>query len=1058
MTSLPVRAPTLDARDAHAVARDALVRRTGYVPKWLGAVTSDDPDRLPASPDAALLWILSRYIETVLRRLEQAPDKNRLAFLETAGIEVIPAQSARAPVVFRTSPDAADHHLQAGTRLMAPPPPGSNDQVAFEVERGMALASAQLRQVVSLWPGRDQYIDHDAAMEAGLSIHPFRLADLQDTPHHLYLAHDRLLALDGQAIVEVEFELLRPSTEPLDIAWEYWDGKVWRGFRAAHPLCAEDERTDGTGGLVRSGVVRLGSDCVQSEPTEVAGVESSWIRGRVDERILPGSPVRPPEVVGIRLATRLERPVACAADPAVPSSEEAGPGLLPDQAIADGTPVEVTEPFYPLGEQPAPGSTFYFALDEAMSRPGAQVTICLTKADTPQDRLDVATATGSVGEILPHEIGWEYWDGYEWRPLLDPYENDPLTDTDARDFTESGVVQFTVPETIRATEVDGAQAFWARVRLLSGGFGFTQRVTWVDASDPDHPTPHEFTYIITKPPALRDFRIGYTWQDGPYEPHHVVTYNDFQYEDHTDDAKWEGATFTPFRPLRDITPALYLGFDKALPVSRLGCFFDIRELPDAASRPELVWEYWNGSTWPRLSAEDGTRHLGVTGILSIVGPGDSEPRARFGETLHWIRGRLKEDGPPGEPEIRQLHPNAVWAVQRETVTRELLGASTGLPDQVVTFPRIPVLAGERIEVRELEGARANVEWRVLASELFGGDLRRVRELEDRIAEEGPVLELDEDDLRILRDREHRVVEVWVRWHGRRHLYASGPHDRHYVIERARGRVQFGDGTRGRIPPDRASIMARVYRTGGGRRGNVAAHSITQAAAGLGGVEEMFNPLPGAGGAEAETLQRVATRGACTIRHRGRAVRGPDYETMAKEASAAVAVARALPLRDPTGRRTPGWITLLIIPESSDPRPWPSFQLREHVREYITARAGVHAGSTRRLHVTGPDYHAVDVRAEIVPRDPDRAGSIEEAARAAVERFLHPLRGGPGGDGWTMGRDVFLSDLAAVIERVEGVDHVREISLLADDVAQGERLRVPKARVVAAGTISILLRA
>jgi predicted phage baseplate assembly protein len=314
----------------------------------------------------------------------------------------------------------------------------------------------------------------------------------------------------------------------------------------------------------------------------------------------------------------------------------------------------------------------------------------------------------------------------------------------------------------------------------------------------------------------------------------------------------------------------------------------------------------------------------------------------------------------------------------------------------------------------------------------------------------------EGDLRLVRDRERRVVEVWVRWQGRRHLYGSGESDRHYLIERARGRLQFGDGVRGRIPPDGAAIVARVYRSGGGRRGNVAARTITQAAASLGGVEELFNPVPAGGGAESETLLDVALRGARTLRHRSRAVCAADYETMALEASSAVAVARALALRDPAGRRRAGWMTLQIIPESTEPRPWPTFQLREQVRRYICDHAGPQA-ATGHLHVTGPTYHAVDVRAAIALRPAHDAALVEEATRAAIAGFLDPLRGGPAGEGWKIGRDVYLSDLAAVVERVEGVDYVEELSLMSETLPVGERLRVPEGRVVAAGDILVVVR-
>jgi hypothetical protein len=75
---------------------------------------------------------------------------------------------------------------------------------------------------------------------------------------------------------------------------------------------------------------------------------------------------------------------------------------------------------------------------------------------------------------------------------------------------------------------------------------------------------------------------------------------------------------------------------------------------------------------------------------------------------------------------------------------------------------------------------------------------------------------------------------------------------------------------------------------------------------------------------------------------------------------------------------------------------------------------------------------------------------------ALTTFLHPLRGGPSGLGWSPGQDVFLSDVAAVVERVDGVDYTRELELLRDGVAQRERLEVGAGRIPVAGEIRLRL--
>jgi hypothetical protein len=53
--------------------------------------------------------------------------------------------------------------------------------------------------------------------------------------------------------------------------------------------------------------------------------------------------------------------------------------------------------------------------------------------------------------------------------------------------------------------------------------------------------------------------------------------------------------------------------------------------------------------------------------------------------------------------------------------------------------------------------------------------------------------------------------------------------------------------------------------------------------------------------------------------------------------------------------------------------------------------------------------------------------------------------------------VHLSDIAATLERVAGVDYISELNLLADGTPQGESIAIPPDRIVVAGTFRILLK-
>jgi hypothetical protein len=97
-----------------------------------------------------------------------------------------------------------------------------------------------------------------------------------------------------------------------------------------------------------------------------------------------------------------------------------------------------------------------------------------------------------------------------------------------------------------------------------------------------------------------------------------------------------------------------------------------------------------------------------------------------------------------------------------------------------------------------------------------------------------------------------------------------------------------------------------------------------------------------------------------------------------------------------------------------------------------------------------------VQAVFAPVDPSAAGPVLDAVRSALRRFLHPLTGGPDGAGWPFGRDVFVSDVASLLESVSGVDYVETLTLLLDGTPAGDTVAIPVDRLVVAGPLLIRL--
>ena len=241
--------PPVDSRDTNALVTEFENRRQGYLPAW-------NPP--PKSAGAAMGPILARLLGAILQRLNQAPGKDKLAFLDLLGLRLVPAQPARAPIVFALAQNASDI-LPPGTQVAAPPPPGSSQQIVFSTEQDAAVAAAKLTEIVSLWPGRDQYINHSAALAAGQPFTLFQNLQLQPTDHILYLGHSKDLGIRRHSAPASH---IRSRAGQLITAGHHL-GILGRqsmaGIHLDQPSCLDPQQTgyDGTNGLSDAGNVLI---------------------------------------------------------------------------------------------------------------------------------------------------------------------------------------------------------------------------------------------------------------------------------------------------------------------------------------------------------------------------------------------------------------------------------------------------------------------------------------------------------------------------------------------------------------------------------------------------------------------------------------------------------------------------------------------------------------------------------------------------------------------------------------------------------------------------------
>jgi predicted phage baseplate assembly protein len=256
--------------------------------------------------------------------------------------------------------------------------------------------------------------------------------------------------------------------------------------------------------------------------------------------------------------------------------------------------------------------------------------------------------------------------------------------------------------------------------------------------------------------------------------------------------------------------------------------------------------------------------------------------------------------------------------------------------------------------------------------------------------------------------------------------ASKPSDNHYTVDLANAVVNFGNGINGKIPPKGTDNITVSYRTGGGIDGNVKPHFIKKVIGELADKVTVDNHNAASGGEEGETLEAAIYRARINLKTVTRAVTSLDYEYLTLNTPALkVARAKAIPGYHPSQtNKVPGIVTIIVVPQSPYPKPMPGRGFIKTVYRHLEK----HRLLATELFVIQPSYTEVFVEAAVVIKPKYLKETIEKNVKSELEKFLHPITGGIDAKGWPFGRPVYISEIYEVIDRVEGVDYVKDVTL------------------------------
>lgn len=454
--------------------------------------------------------------------------------------------------------------------------------------------------------------------------------------------------------------------------------------------------------------------------------------------------------------------------------------------------------------------------------------------------------------------------------------------------------------------------------------------------------------------------------------------------------------------------ALYIGFANDMSHHLLSLELDVDVAGGAGidpTQPPYVWEVIGPaatSSWlPVDTDSDSTRGFNEPGIIKLHLP-EMQQANRHHHTAYWLRCRLAPDNDTKtykkSPRLRQLTVSSwggtIPSTHSTIVQGEIVGRSDGSPGQRFFLSHQPLLA------------RAAPEH--LLVRLPGGRLEQWTEVAD--------------------------------------FADSGPDDRHYTLDSQSGELRLGpalpqrDGSvrcYGAIPPREAILLMNRYRHGGGQLGNVKAGAISVLKSGLPYVDQVRNRQPARGGLDPEALDDAKLRVPGHLRSLQRAVTAKDFAYLATLAAPGQ-VSRAHCLQPPATQA--GEIKVLVIPRVAEAAgfiPPDALVLDSAIQEAIHAYLDERRLLSTRLTVTTPAYQWVATRVRLYPSTFADAEAVQRRVTQQLWAFLNPLVGGPAGTGWDFGRDLFASDVMAMLLAVPGVEFVRAVELFPVTHSRGQ---------------------
>ena len=160
---MPLQAPLLDDRSYDQIKEQILARIPRYTPEWRDFNESD--------PGIVLIELFSWLTESILYQLNRLPELNYIKFLQLLGIELKPAQPAKAELTFTLARDDVETVTVPKGTQVAVSDSGEDELLIFETEESLIALGATL-EAIQVFDGFSYTVETTSNESADQSFEP----------------------------------------------------------------------------------------------------------------------------------------------------------------------------------------------------------------------------------------------------------------------------------------------------------------------------------------------------------------------------------------------------------------------------------------------------------------------------------------------------------------------------------------------------------------------------------------------------------------------------------------------------------------------------------------------------------------------------------------------------------------------------------------------------------------------------------------------------------------------------------------------------------------------